>query len=106
GRIEMTPGYTPDGIDHRENGQAECQGNAKQSDADARNASGKDCTATAAEYQPERTNELGSEFLHGDPSSNDRLRAGLYACLAGARSMRGRRLRRRGGYADALRGRK
>jgi formylglycine-generating enzyme required for sulfatase activity len=64
--IEMRAGYMADGKGHREQGQAECQGDAGKADADKRGRRklrGQHRRSTAAEHEPKRAEKLGSEAL-------------------------------------------
>ena len=60
----MAAGNVPDGVRHREHGQAKGQGHAQQPDADVWEGSRQDGAAASAEDQPERPDELRRIHSH------------------------------------------
>ncbi|MCY1244194.1 hypothetical protein D9M72_572530 [compost metagenome] len=63
GRIQMTTGDMPDGERHRQDRKPECERNTEQADAYFGESRCQHGTATASQYQPERTQQLGCHPL-------------------------------------------
>lgn len=69
GRVEVPTGDVPDGVDHRQHGQAEGEGDTDEADAQpgvlavAQVLRGEDRTAAAAEDEPEGAEELRTESV-------------------------------------------
>ncbi|HET9265966.1 MAG TPA: hypothetical protein VFO14_23150 [Vicinamibacterales bacterium] len=62
-RIQVTAGDMPDGVGHRQQRQAEREGNAEQADSDVGKCGRQHGTAAPAKHQPEGADELRCQRL-------------------------------------------
>ena len=63
GGVEVAAADVPDGVGHRQHGQAEREGHAQESDPDVGHTGREDGRAAASEDQHEGAEELGGESL-------------------------------------------